>query len=173
MKYEWNVTPLVHMVDAKRERVFKRAGAYIRSDARHSIRVSKRNSKPGQPPLAKRRTFKNSIWFKGDVVGVVTGPVRQAPANSTPHILEVGGWRRDMLWKIRKRWEEANGKRKKKPNTKKNPGGRPLTKRQIDAIRRKQGYGKDTRMVLFYIQPRPYMGPAFRKNAPAIMTLFK
>lgn len=171
MKYEWNITPLVHMVNAKRERAFKKAGAFIRSDARHSIRVSKRNSKPGQPPLAKRRTFKNSIWFKGDPAGVVTGPIRQAPANSTPHILEAGGWRTDVLWKIRKRWEEANGKRRKPPKPK--PGRPKLTPAQVAAIRRKKGQPLDTTKVTFYIAPRPYMGPAFKKNAPRIMTFFQ
>lgn len=107
-RYDWDIKPLTYMVDSKKERAFKRAGAYIRADARQSIRVSIRNSKPGEPPKAKRRTFKNSIVFVADKESVVTGPIRQHPANSTPHVLESGGWRSDTRERVKARWERAN-----------------------------------------------------------------
>lgn len=184
-RYEFNVKPLEYMVAAKKERAFKKVGAFVRSDARHSIRVSIRNSKPGQPPLAKRRTFKNTIRFEADKEGVVTGPIYAAPANSTPHILEAGGWRVDSIGRIRARWERANPEKTREQRRQENAerrerkknGERVYSKKEIEAIRRKESAkGRQTkqelrRMVRFHIARRPYMEPAFNKNKMKTLTL--
>lgn len=188
MKYEFDIKPVVYMVDSKKERAFKKAGAFIRADARQSIRVSIRNSKPGEPPKAKRRTFKNSIRFAADKESVVTGPVRAAPANSTPHVLEAGGWRSDKLWKVRARWGKANPEkaRENRKNEKarrkqeaKATGTRYRSQREIDAIRRKLSQkgvavshaADGDKVVKFYIARRPYMEPALTKNKPKVLML--
>lgn len=171
MHVDWNIQPLKHMVDAKKLAAFKKAGAFIRSDARHSIRVSMRNSLPGQPPLAKRRSFKNSIRFYADKDGVDTGPVYMKPGNNTPHILEVGGRRGDFIYNIKRRWNRAHGYI---PHNKRRPSGNKYTPAQVAAIRRKLGQPPDPlgKYVTFYIAPRPYITPALNKNRAKIMTMF-
>ena len=183
------------MVAEKKERVFKRAGAYIRADARQSVRVSIRNSKPGEPPKAKSRRFKNSIRFVADSEGVVVGPVRAYPANSTPHILEASGWRTDTLGHIRARWEKANPEKfrelrrqdkaalraKKERKTPKltNPD-RVRSKRELEHIYEYYASrGSKTtltqtqyeKQVRFFIARRPYMEPALNKNKQKTLAL--
>ena len=195
--YTWDVKPLQYMVATKKEQAFKRVGAYIRRDARQSIRVSIRNSKPGEPPKAKRRNFKNSIRFAADKESVVVGPVRAEPANSTPHILEAGGWRQDTLGRIRARWERANPEKvreerrqemarlraQKKANAADGKPTRIRSKRERMHIReyyQKRGQYYDWRrlsdaekekVIRFRIARRPYMEPALNKNKQKTLAL--
>ena len=191
--YDWDVTPLMNMVDVKRVRAFKRAGAYIRADARQSIRVSIHNSKPGEPPKAKSRKLKNTIVFAADKDSVVTGSVRYAPANSTPRILEGSGWRQDTLGRIKARWEKANpalarqqkGQNKqqnKKKNKKASGPKRQRSKAELDHIRDYYKQRGDNsyippdeynRVVRFFIARRPYIEPAYKKNKPKILALMQ
>lgn len=183
------------MVAEKKERAFKRIGSYIRADARQSIRVSIRNSRPGEPPKAKRRNFKNSIVFAADAEGVVTGPRLQHPADNTPHVLEAGGWRQDTLGRVRYRWTKANPDkvrearrqakieakaRRKDPLAPVTQTNRIRSQRELDAIRewyisRRIETGltrqEERRLVRFHIDRRPYMQPAFEKNKQKAMML--
>lgn len=187
--YDWNVKNVTQMTNAKQERAFKRVGAFIRSDARHSIRVSIRNSQPGDPPKAKSRKFKNSIVFAADAKGVVTGPVRAAPANSTPHILEASGWRTDSLGAIQARWDKANPqaarqqrKQWKAQSKNKGPNKRTYSQDELDHIRTYyQNKGQKTsptsaqrkQAVHFFIARRPYIEPAFNKNKQKTLALLQ
>ncbi len=195
--YSWDVKAVAYMVDAKKERAFKRVGAYIRSDARNSIRVSIRNSRPGEPPKAKRRNFKNSIRFVADKEGVVVGPVRAYPADSTPHILEASGWRSDTLGRVRARWERANPekarelRRKEKAAAKAQrkakgaPAPNSARRRSPEELEHIREYysqrGQKTALskaeqkktVRFFIARRPYMEPAFNKNKQKALALLQ
>lgn len=194
-KYEWDIKPVVYMTEQKKTRAFKQVGAYIRADARQSIRVSVRNSKPGEPPKAKRRTFKNSIVFAADSESVVTGPRRQHPADSTPRILEDSGWRQDTLGRIRYRWAKANPEKmrelrkqakaqaranRKDKSATPEPTKRVRSPRELDAIRRyymeRHIYTgltrqEEKRLVRFHIDRRPYVQPAFEKNKQKALML--
>ena len=185
--YDWNVKNVKQMTEAKQERAFKRVGSFIRSDARHSIRVSIRNSKPGEPPKAKRRTFKNTILFAADKNGVVVGPIYAFPANNTPHVLEAGGWRTDSLGAIQARWDKANPqaarqqrKQWKAQSKNKGPNKRTYSQDELDHIRTYyQNKGQQTsptsaqrkQAVHFFIARRPYIEPAFNKNKQKTMAL--
>lgn len=181
------------MVASKKERAFKRVGAYIRADARQSIRVSIRNSKPGEPPKAKRRNFKNSIRYAADTEGVVVGPVRQHPANSTPHILEASGWRQDTIGRIRARWEKANPEETRRlrkeekaaarlrAKNNNEPQKRIRSKKELEHIREYYAAkgisrtsltrGEKDRVVRFHIARRPFIQPAFEKNKKKALVL--
>ena len=189
--YDWDVTPLMNMVDAKKVRAFKRAGAYIRADARQSIRASIHNSKPGEPPKAKSRKMKNTIVFAADKDSVVTGSVRYAPADSTPHILEGSGWRQDTIGHIKERWEKANPalarqqnkqNKKKKQNKKTSGQKRQRSKAELDHIRDYYKQRGDNsyippdeynKVVRFFIARRPYIEPAYKKNKQKILALMQ
>lgn len=108
-------------------RNLSRAGAFVRTSARRSIRRRKKPSLPGRPPHAHSRdkfaTIKNILFaYNATRHDVIIGPVRiPSQPVEVPRILEYGGIR-----PVRS-------------------GGR---------IRRvKQA-------------PRPFMGPALRKEAP-------
>ena len=188
--YDWDINNVKQMTEAKQERAFKRVGSFIRSDARHSIRVSIRNSKPGEPPKAKRRTFKNTILFAADKNGVVVGPIYAFPANNTPHVLEAGGWRSDTIAKIRARWERANPEKARQQRKQwkaqqkaSQNNGKPKRQRsqaELDHIREYyQKKGVPTaptsqqlnKVVRFHIARRPYIEPAFNKNKQKTMAL--
>jgi len=199
--YDWDIKPLTYMVDAKKERAFKRAGAFIRADARQSIRVSIRNSKPGEPPKAKSRKMKNTIVFAADKDSVVTGSVRYAPADSTPHILEGSGWRQDTIGRIKARWERANpqearrlrkeqkaqARAAKKNKPKAPPVKRERSQAELDHIReyyQKKNVGaqmtadsltsaQSKKLVRFFIARRPYIQPAFEKNKQKVLALMQ
>lgn len=187
--YDWNIKYVKQMTEQKQERAFKRVGAFIRADARQSIRVSIRNSKPGEPPKAKSRKFKNSIAFAADKEGVVTGPIRVAPANSTPHILEASGWRQDTLGAIQARWDKANPqlarqrrKQQKASSKNKGPNKRQYSQDELDHIRTYyQQKGQQTsptsaqrkQVVRFFIARRPYVEPAFQKNKQKTLALLQ
>lgn len=180
------------MTEQKKTRAFKQAGAYIRADARQSIRVSIRNSKPGEPPKAKRRNFKNSIRFAADAESVVVGPVRQHPANSTPHVLESSGWRTDTLGRIKARWERANPEKAREQRRKEKSAlaakikrGEAKPKRvrsQRELMHIREYYaerGIESKLtnterqkpIRFFIARRPYMAPALNKNKQKVLTL--
>ncbi len=78
-------------------RALSKAGAYVRTSARSSIRSRKAVSAAGSPPSAhtKRTPNLRTIFFAFDPrsESVVVGPVRLNGPSSVrvPHILEVGG----------------------------------------------------------------------------------
>ena len=79
-------------VDAARRRVLSKAGAFIRREARQSIRRRKGTSPPGRPPYSHVGLLRNLILFGYDerTDSVVVGPVGFKRSN-VPHVLEYGG----------------------------------------------------------------------------------
>lgn len=81
-------------VDRARLRVLRRAGAFVRTRARSSIRKRKRISEPGSPPSSHTGLLKRGILFAYDPSNrsVVVGPMllnrRVQPA---PELLEQRG----------------------------------------------------------------------------------
>lgn len=131
-------------------RNLSKAGAYIRTSARSSIRKRKRVSKPGEPPSSHTGHLKEYIWFAFDprAESVVVGPVgfnQKSVSNGeivsgvVPVILEKGGTIgiREVL--TRWGWQTRGRSR-----------------------RREQGLPTRVRKASY--EARPYMGPAFEKN---------
>lgn len=79
------------MDPVKREAAYK-AGSFIRTKARQSIKSRKGISKPGKPPHSHTRILKDLIYFKADSAGesVIVGPVAHGKGEA-PSLLEFGG----------------------------------------------------------------------------------
>lgn len=74
--------------------VLSRAGAFIRTRARSSIKKRKRSSEPGEPPSSHTGRLKDLIFFAYDKIteSVVIGPLlfrKRTPV--VPLLLELGG----------------------------------------------------------------------------------
>lgn len=79
-------------------RIHSRFGAFIRSDARRSIRNRKRPSRPGEAPTNQTGLLKGNIFFvvERDMHNVVIGPAllsgkKQYLNLTIPEVLEKGG----------------------------------------------------------------------------------
>lgn len=186
MAYEFNAAAITGPIRRGRVAAFKKAGAYIRRSARQSIKKSRKNSAPGEPPKAKSRKLKATITYAADTEGVVIGPERVAPANSTPAVLEYGGRRSSTIAAIQARvarTQDARHKPKPRPSKRRGKPGQKWTREKRDAIimrRRARGEkvddltsAEEQRRVSFTIAPRPYMAPAFRKNKAAAVAAFR
>jgi hypothetical protein len=83
---------VVHAVDKAKRQALSRAGAFIRTTAKHSIRTRKGSAPPGKPPHSHTGLLKRFIFFGYDpsTESVVVGPVgfRRSTA---PNVLEFGG----------------------------------------------------------------------------------
>jgi hypothetical protein len=101
--FGFNIVPKELFFDSKRviEALVKgtrdalsRAGAFVMTRARSSIRSSKNSAKPGRPPRSHTGDLKNKIYFAyDDTAGknaVVIGPLRYRKGEA-PNILEFGG----------------------------------------------------------------------------------
>jgi len=79
-------------VDAARRRVLSKAGAFVRQEARQSIRKRKGTSPPGRPPYSHVGLLRNLILFGYDerTDSVVIGPLGFRRSNA-PNVLEFGG----------------------------------------------------------------------------------
>lgn len=79
-------------VDKAKRAVLSKAGAFIRTTARHSIRTKKGAAPPGEPPHSHQGSLRRLIYFGYDpgAESVVVGPVgfRRSTA---PNVLEFGG----------------------------------------------------------------------------------
>lgn len=120
---------------SRRERkVLSRFGAFVRADARGSIRRRKRPSRPGQSPTNQTGLLKNNIFFvySHSRRSVIIGPTLLNGSTNAPEILEYGGVTTVQSVKTMR---QRNGTRK-----------RILVSKRV------------------HIEPRPYMGPAFEKN---------
>lgn len=80
-------------MDAASRRVLSRFGAYVRQEARHSIRPRRGTSPPGQPPYSHTGLLRRSILFGYDPgrQSVVIGPIRLESSPEAPRLLEYGG----------------------------------------------------------------------------------
>ena len=135
-------------VDRATRRVFSKFGAYVRTAARSSIRRRKGVSTPGRPPSSHVGLLKKSIFFAYDPTrkSVVVGPAKlHSGTGGIPRLLEEGG--RARLPVDRFVFTSV--------------GGRRRAKREVI------GY----KSVVF--QPRPFMGPAFRREQPKLRGWWK
>lgn len=80
------------MVDAGTRRALSKAGAFIRTRARSSIRRRKDVSRPGQPPSSHEGSLRKLLFFAYDArtKSVVVGPV-PFKRGEAPALLERGG----------------------------------------------------------------------------------
>lgn len=80
-------------VDKAKRSVLSKAGAFIRTTAKHSIRTRKGSAPPGKPPHSHTGLLKRFIFFGYDpgTESVVVGPARINRTTDAPHTLEFGG----------------------------------------------------------------------------------
>jgi len=81
-------------VDKAARRVLSKAGAFIRTTARHSIRKRKATSAPGEPPSSHSGLLKRFIFFGYERrrQTVVVGPMKlNQKVGDAPEALEHGG----------------------------------------------------------------------------------
>ena len=86
-------TPKVRRaVDSAKRKVLSKAGAFIRTRARSSIRKRKASAPPGSPPCSHVGTLKRLIYFGYDpqADSVVVGPEKFGDTGA-PGTLEFGG----------------------------------------------------------------------------------
>ncbi len=79
-------------VDKAKRGVLSKAGAFIRTTAKRSIRTRKGAAPPGKPPHSHKGTLKRLIYFGYDKSSdsVIVGPVG-FPRSRAPNVLEFGG----------------------------------------------------------------------------------
>lgn len=84
--------PIERAVDRARGQALKRAGAFVRTAAKRSIRKRKKSSRRGQPPHSHAGHLRRLIFFAFDPQAktVIVGPLpfKQGEA---PNLLEFGG----------------------------------------------------------------------------------
>jgi hypothetical protein len=147
---------VMRRVGAARHAVLSRFGAYVRQQARGSMRRSKTPSKPGQPPHAHAGQLKTLLFFSYDIAAdsVVIGPTPFRGPALVPRLLEEGGavvlknqifvpkeavdgYVRDALGRFAKHYKRI-------------PAGATL-----------------------HYPPHPYMGPAMYHELPKLPKLWK
>lgn len=84
---------VVRAVDSAKRAVLSKAGAFIRTVARTSIRKRKGSAPPGLPPHSHVGLLRNLILFGYDRASdsVVVGPAKLNKPNEAPRVLEHGG----------------------------------------------------------------------------------
>jgi len=85
---------VLRAADRANRKNLSKAGAFIRTTARHSIRKRKGASPPGSPPSSHTGLLKRFIFFGYDAVRktVVVGPMRlNQKVGDAPAALEYGG----------------------------------------------------------------------------------
>ncbi|MCK6485469.1 MAG: hypothetical protein HUU27_13945 [Phycisphaerae bacterium] len=84
---------VIRAVEKAKRAVLSRAGAFIRTVARTSIRKRKGSAPPGSPPHSHVGLLRNFILFGYDRASdsVVVGPVKLNKPTEAPRVLEHGG----------------------------------------------------------------------------------
>jgi len=83
---------VLRAVDKAKRAVLSKAGAFIRTTAKHSVRTKKGSAPPGKPPHSHEGSLRRLIYFGYDRASdsVVVGPVG-FKRSTAPHVLELGG----------------------------------------------------------------------------------
>lgn len=86
---------ILKAVDKGTRKALSKWGAYVRSDARRSLRNAKKNrpnSRPGEPPRLHTGELKRFLFFAYDLASksVVVGPQKLTKLGSAPETLEYG-----------------------------------------------------------------------------------
>ncbi len=85
---------VIHRLNAAKRQVLSKAGAFVRTAARRSIRPRKKTAKAGSPPSSHTGLLRRLIFFgyDGDRETVVIGPKLFRKKDPTiPQLLEHGG----------------------------------------------------------------------------------
>ena len=138
--------PVMAKTDRATRRALGKFGAFVRRTAKRSIRKRKKISTPGQPPSSHEGTLKKLIFFgyEPSTRSVVIGPLPHENA-----VNDVG---------VPRKLAE---------------GG---TIRLMKTVRLKTGsVGSKTIRTKknVFIRPRPYMGPAFKKERATLPALLR
>ena len=172
---------VIGRMDKANVRALSRAGAFIRTRARTSLRRRKRSSPPGQPPSVHSTdnvaTLKNILFaYEPNNRALVVGPVALNQINQSwidmrtrtvPQVLEFG----DVLTVHEWRFTELDNKNdwagwdKYTSTAKFSSQWRRQDQRWRDAARKRRRHrlsdlGVQTRSRRAIYRPRPFMGPA-------------
>lgn len=142
-------------VNKAKFKFLSKAGAFVMTRARQSMRSSKKTSAPGEPPRAHgRKLLKRNVFFALDRAAEMTlvGPIflnqvdrdkdGQPMRGTVPSVLEYGGVIKILeVFKFGK-WQRADQR---------------STRRLA---------GLPTRLRTVRIAARPFMGPALAKESP-------
>lgn len=115
---------------ANDRRRLSRAGGYIRTVARRSIRKRKSRAAPGKPPTNRLGHLKNMIMFGVGTASVIVGPMVRSRKTGAPRALEYGGTSSVYISKPRK------GRRKgwQRARIQKRPFMRPALAKSQDKV---------------------------------------
>lgn len=135
-------------VDKAKRRALSRAGAFIRTTAKHSIRKRKGSAPPGSPPHSHVGLLRRLIFFGYDerTDSVVVGPVGFKRSDA-PHVLEFGGkvaLKTPRMMRVGQPGRDRRGR---------------FTRGKLRRV--------DAGTKLAYA-PRPFMGPALEKERPKL-----
>ncbi len=91
-------------VDRAEKKVMAKAGAFVRTSARSSIRKRKKPSAPGSPPSSHTGLLKRNIFFAYEPSAhtVVIGPILLNKSTGAPETLEKGGNAQIVSVKLRR-----------------------------------------------------------------------
>jgi len=180
-------------IDKATRRVLSRFGAYVRANAKQSIRKRKKASRPGKPPSSHTGLLKRFIFFAydRDARSVVIGPERLPGSRygEAPSVLEYGGMLRGIKNTRRRKRRvggsgeiELDGRRGVntkeyedwKGRTRRVSYAKLLTPAQAARANRlnEEMYGPEVIPVV-KIEQRPYMGPAFQKQLPGLPKMWQ
>ncbi len=139
-------------VDKAQRKVLSKAGAFVRTTAKHSIRKRKGSAPPGAPPHSHEGSLRRLILFGYDerTETVVVGPVG-FKRSTAPNVLEFGGavkTKRPRLVRVESRGRDKRGR---------------FTKARFRRVE------AGTKLVY---APRPFMGPALEKEQPKLPKLW-
>lgn len=83
---------VLRAVDAGTRKALSKFGAFVRRDAKSSVRKRKATAEPGSPPSSHTAKLKNLVFFSydADQKSVVTGPLAFG-TGTVPRLLEEGG----------------------------------------------------------------------------------
>ena len=162
-------------VDSATRQVLSRAGAFIRTRAKSSIRKRKKAAPPGQPPSSHTGVLKNLIFFAYDSASksVVIGPAKSNQRNafaiesggsvlSIPGVLEFGG-KVGLHEHFLSRFDGGSWIR---TNFRARPGNfRSALSLNCQA--------RPTRIRVANYEPRPFMTPAGNAELPRLRGLLR
>jgi len=192
---------VIRATTAAQRKVFSRFGYRVRQTARRSIRTRMRPAKPGQAPTNRTGRLKGSIFFAYEPHRrtVVIGPTRFPRSTMAQEVLEHGG--RPQVGRSRKGAsphtfspgetgpvlvQKRRPRKRRKVGTQWGRGadGRDRkyyvvrvklrTRAQADrATRLQDDYLVIGPKTIKRLRPRPYMGPAFEQEKPALPGLWQ
>lgn len=185
---------VMRAVDRATRQSLSRFGAFVRSDARHSIRKRKKASAPGQPPTSRTGLLKRHIYFAYDATkkSVVIGAARLngVAGEAAPRVLEHGGTvgvKRRFGSRVVRRLGQTGEIRVGGPPGRSTKNGityarlnTPAQVRRANQINR-HAYGPEGGQTILRLaglgkinlSPRPYMKPAFDKNRRKAVEFFR